>query len=78
MACVQAWEGDLAALVGAVRLKPPNSKPVPLDKTLGKLVNSSWHLLHKASASELKKMLAGQPGSSAVSEALLEEIGKLI
>lgn len=78
MACVQSWEAQLAALVGAVGLKPQTGPPVPLEPTLNKIFRRAWHLLHRASASELRNSLRDQPGSESINEELLEEIGQLI
>lgn len=78
MVCVQAWEGQLAALVGAASLKPSRGRKVALERAVRSAVKQSWHLLHKASASELRNLLRERSDPAVVSEDLLTEIGELI
>lgn len=78
MACVQAWEAQLAVLAGAASLKPSSGRKVNLERDLRKATRQSWHLLQKASASELRNLLRDKAESDVITDELLTEISDLI
>lgn len=78
MLTVQAWEAQLASLVAAAELPSGGKKASSLERAVKRSVNKSWHLLHNASAGELRNRLRANVDGELISDELLDEISNLI
>lgn len=81
MGVVQAWEFQLSALAGSVRMKLPQDQPSSqraAARALEKGIVHMAHLTTKASASELRNLLRNQPGSDLIPEPIFDEVDALI
>lgn len=78
MAVVQAWEANLAVLVGVLRLKPSSGRPVVLEDDVRRSLRRSWSLLNHTTASKLKMDLEEMIDGEIVTTEFVEGVTALV